>query len=198
MAHNPATLPAAILAAGTARIVTADLATPGPQVLQTAIAGADAVLSALGPHNNSDAGIAAPGTRAITEAMRATGVRRIVAISAAPVATTPSPGRPDPPRHDPADGFFMRYLGMPFAKTMFGKVYADLALMEDVLRQSGLDWTVLRPPRLTDKPFTGRYRTAYGHSVTGGRSIPRADVAHCMLAVLDQPESIGQVIGIAT
>jgi len=57
---------------------------------------------------------------------------------------------------------------------------------------------VLRPPRLTDKPFTGRYRTAYGHSVTGGRSIPRADVAHCMLAVLDQPESIGQVIGIAT
>jgi uncharacterized protein YbjT (DUF2867 family) len=92
----------------------------------------------------------------------------------------------------------MRYLGMPFAKTMFGKVYADLALMEDVLRQSGLDWTVLRPPRLTDKPFTGRYRTAYGHSVTGGRSIPRADVAHCMLAVLDQPESIGQVIGIAT
>jgi putative NADH-flavin reductase len=198
VARNPATLPAAILAAGTARIVTADLATPGPQVLQTAIAGADAVLSALGPHNNSDAGIAAPGTRAITEAMRATGVRRIVAISAAPVATTPSPGRPDPPRHDPADGFFMRYLGMPFAKTMFGKVYADLALMEDVLRQSGLDWTVLRPPRLTDKPFTGRYRTAYGHSVTGGRSIPRADVAHCMLAVLDQPESIGQVIGIAT
>lgn len=198
VARNPATLPAGILAARTARIVTADLATPGPQVLQTAVAGADAVLSALGPHNNSDAGIAAPGTRAITEAMRATAVRRIVAISAAPVATTPSPGRADPPGHDPGDGFFMRYLGMPFAKAMFGKVYADLALMEDVLRQSGLDWTVLRPPRLTGKPLTGRYRTAYGHNVPGGRSIPRADVAHCMLAVLDQPESIGQVVGIAT
>jgi uncharacterized protein YbjT (DUF2867 family) len=198
VARNPARLPADVVSAGTVRIVTADLAAPDPRVLQTAIDRADAVLSALGPHNNSDAGIAAPGTRAITEAMRATGVRRIVAVSAAPVATVPSPGRPNPPRHDPGDGFFMRYLGMPFAKAMFGKVYADLALMEDVLRQSGLDWTVLRPPKLTDKPLTGRYRTAYGRNVPDGRSIPRADVAHCMLTVLDQPESTGRVIGIAT
>ena len=49
-----------------------------PQVLETAVAGADAVLSTLGPHNNSDAGIAAPATRAIITAMRAAGGRRIV------------------------------------------------------------------------------------------------------------------------
>ena len=61
-----------------------------------------------------------------------------------------------------------------------------------------LDWTVLRPPQLTDKPLTGRYRTARGQNVRGGRSVPRADVAHYMLAVLDQPDTIGQVIGIAT
>ena len=92
----------------------------------------------------------------------------------------------------------MRYLGVTFAKAMFGKVYADLALMEDVLRSSGLDWTVLRPPQLTNKPLTDRYFTAYGHNVRGGFSAPRADVAHFMLAVLDQQESIGQVIGIAS
>jgi putative NADH-flavin reductase len=198
VARNPAKLSTEILAGRTARVVTADLASPDPQVLQSAIAAADAVLSAVGPHNNADAGIAAPATLAVTSAMHATGVRRIVAISASPVATTPSPGRPAPPRHDPGDGFIMRHLGERIAKTLFGKVYDDLALMEDVLRESGLDWTILRPPQLTGKPLTGRYRTAYGRNARGGRSVPRADVAHYMLAVLGQPETIRQVIGIAT
>ena len=194
VARNPAKL----LAGRAARIVTADLAAPDAQVLESAVAGADTVLSALGPHNNSDAGIAAPGTAAIIAAMRAAGVLRIVAISASPVATTPSPGRPHPPRHDPGDGFIMRQAGVRIAKTLFGKVYDDLARMEDLLRESGLDWTVLRPPQLTGKPLTGRYRTAVGRNVRGGRSIPRADVAHYMLAVLGQPDTTGQVIGIAT
>ena len=198
VARNPAKLPPEVLAAGSARIVLADLAAPDPQVLESAIGGADAVLSALGPHNNADAGIAAPGTRAIIAAMQATGVRRIVAISASPVGTEPSPGRPNPPRHDPGDGFLMRHVGVRIAKTLFGKVYEDLALMEDILRASGLDWSILRPPQLTGKPLTGTYRTAYGRNVRGGRSVPRADVAHYMLAILDQPGTIGQIIGIAT
>ena len=76
-------------------------------MLEAAVSEADAVLSAVGPHNNSDAGIAVPATRAITAAMRAAGVRRIVAISASPVGTQASPGRPAPPRHDPGDRFFI-------------------------------------------------------------------------------------------
>ena len=103
VARNPARLPR-VLADRAARIVAADLAAPDPQVLGSAVAGADAVLSALGPHNNSDAGIAAPGTRAITAAMAAAGVRRIVAISASPVGTQASPGLPDPPGTTPATG----------------------------------------------------------------------------------------------
>lgn len=47
--------------------------------------------------------------------------------------------------------------------------------MEDVLRNSDLDWTVFRPPRLTDKPLTGRYRTALGQNLRGGFLISRAD-----------------------
>ena len=198
VARDPAKLPPEVLAAGAARVVTSDLADPDAEALESAIAGAGAVLSALGPHNNSDAGIAAPGTAAIITAMRAARVQRIVAISAAPVATTPSPGRPNPPRHDPGDGLIMRHVGVRIAKALFGKVYDDLAVMEDLLRDSGLDWTILRPPQLTGKPLTGHYRTAVGRNVRGGRSIPRADVAHYMLAAAGQPETIGQVIGIAT
>lgn len=172
VARNPARLPPDVLATRNARIVTSDLAAPDPHVLETAVAGADAVLSALGPHNNSDAGIAAPGTRAIITAMRAAGVRRIVTISASPVATTPSPGHPNPPRQDSGDGFIMRHVGVRIAKALFGKVYDDLTAMEDILRGSGPDWTILRPPELTGKPLTGTYRTAFGRNVRGGRSVP--------------------------
>jgi putative NADH-flavin reductase len=192
VARNPRSLP------GRARIVTVpDLAAADPAALEPAVAGADAVLSGLGPRSRSDAGVASRGTRAIVQAMRATGVRRIVVVSAAPVATVPSPGRPHPPRHDPGDGFVTRHLATPLVRAVLGDVYADLALMEDVLRDSDLDWTVVRPPRLTDRPPTGRYRTASGRNLRRGLSVARADVAHLMLRVLDQPATIGQAIGVA-
>ena len=178
--------------------VTVDLAAPDPAALESAVAGADAVLSGLGPHSNADAGIAAQGTLAIVASMKITGVRRIVAVSAAPVSTVPTPGRPHPPKHDPGDGFYMRHLFSHVASAMFGKVYADLARMEDILAGSGLDWTVVRPPQLTGKPLTGTYRTAYGQNIRGGWSVPRADVAHLMLAVLGRPGTIHQAIGIAS
>jgi putative NADH-flavin reductase len=180
------------------RVVTADLATADPAALKSAIEGADAVLSGLGPRNpKSPAAITSRGTRAIVTATQAAGVRRIVVVSAAPIGTVPSPGRPNPPKHDPGDGFFMRHLFSHLAGAMFREHYADLAVMEDILRDSGLDWTISRPPQLTDKPLTGSYRTAYGQNIRGGWSISRADVAHHMLRVLDQPETIRQIVGIA-
>jgi putative NADH-flavin reductase len=191
--RDPGKLPAVRV-----RAVTADLAAADPAVLESAVAGADAVLSGLGPHSNADAGVAARGTAAIVAAMQATHVRRIVVVSAAPVATVPSRARPNPPEHDPGDGFFMRHLGARVASALFGKVYTDLAQMEDVLAGSGLDWTAVRPPKLTGKPLTGSYRIAYGRNVRGGWSVPRADVAQYMLRVLDQPETIKQTIGIAS
>jgi putative NADH-flavin reductase len=189
--RNPAKVAADV------RIVRADLADPDPDVLASAVKGADAVLSGLGPHSRAEAGIAAPGTRAIVEAMKAADVRRILVVSAAPAGTVPTPGRPHPPKHDPGDGFFMRHVLGPVSKVALGPVFADLAEMEDVLRSSGLDWTSVRPPRLTDKPATGAYRTAVGENVRGGTVVSRADVAAFMLAVLDRPETIGQTMGIA-
>jgi putative NADH-flavin reductase len=166
-------------------------------VLESAVVGADAVLSGLGPRSNAEAGIASQGTRAIVQAMQATDVRRLVVVSAAPISTVPSPGRPKPPRHDPGDGFFMRSLLSPLTKAALRKPYADLAVMEDVVRESGLEWTIARPPRLSDKPLTGTYRTAYGQNLRRGIFVSRADVAHLMLRVLEQLETIKQTIGVA-
>src|SRR5881296_2711836 len=189
--RNPKNLSAKV------RVVTADLAAADPAALESAVAGADAVISALGPRSSAEAGVAWQGTRAIVQAMRATDVRRIVVVSAAPIGTVPSPGRPRPPKHDPGDGFFMRHLLSPLTKAALRTRYGDLALMEDLLRDSGLDWTVVRPPQLTNKALTGTYRIAYGQNLRRGLRISRADVAHLMLRVLEQPETIQEVIGIA-
>jgi putative NADH-flavin reductase len=190
--RDPARLPSEV------RYVVADLAAADPRALESAVAGADAVLSALGPRSNAEAGVASQGTRAIVEAMKATDVRRIVVVSSAAIATVPSPGRPNPPKHDPGNGLFMRHLVFPLLGAALRRQYADLAVMEDVVRDSGLDWTVVRPNRLTDRATTGRYRTASGQNVHRGRSISRGDVAHLMLRVLDRPDTIGQAIAIAS
>jgi uncharacterized protein YbjT (DUF2867 family) len=190
--RNPAALPADVHA------VRVDLTAPDPVALVGAVAGADAVLSAAGARARSESGVAERGTRAIVAAMKETGARRLVVVSAAPIGTVPSPDRPHPPRHDPGEGFVMRTLLTPVVKRVFRANYADLARMEDVVRNSGLDWTVVRPPKLTDKPLTASYRAAYGRNLRGGTSVPRADVAHYMLRALTEPESVGKTVGIAT
>ena len=129
--------------------------------------------------------------------MEEAGGRRIVVVSAAPIGTVPSPGRPNPPKHDPGDGFFMRTLFSPLIKTVLRNHFADLARMEDVLRESSLDWTIVRPPRLTNGPITGTYRRAYGQNLRRGALVSRADVAHLMLRAVAQPETLRRTIGIA-
>jgi putative NADH-flavin reductase len=179
------------------RLITTDLETPDPRALESAVAGADAVLSGVGPRRMAKAGVAEHGTRAIIAAMQAVSVRRILVVSASPISTMPSPGRPHPPRHDPGEGFLMKYLGTPVTKTVLRERYRDLALMEDILRASDLDWTIFRPPLLTNGQLTGRYRTALGRNLKGGVSVSRADVAHAMLAAIGQKDTFRQEIGIA-
>jgi putative NADH-flavin reductase len=179
------------------RMVTVDFDDPDLDALRSAVQGADAVLSGLGARRVSESGIASRGTQAIVDAMDASGARRIIAISAAPVATTPSPGHPNPPKHDPGEGFFTRNLATPLIKAVLRKVYADLALMEDILRASGLDWTAMRPPRLTNKARTGIYRTAYGENLKGGLTIARADVADALLRAVTDTKSYGTTLGVA-
>jgi hypothetical protein len=113
-------------------------------------------------------------------------VRRIVAVSAAPVGREPE-----------GDSFRNRRLITPFVSAMLRDVYTDLSEMEDELRRSGIDWTVVRPPKLTNKAVTGVYRTVIGGNVPRGHLMSRADTAHFMLAALNDPATIGQPVGIA-
>jgi putative NADH-flavin reductase len=165
-----------------ARILTAEVTSAAE--ISPALDGADAVISALGPRSNGPTSILHDGTRAITDAMTTAGVKRLVVISMAPVT-------------DDGDGFVTRTIAKPILKRVLRYALADSINMEEHLRQTGLDWTVVRPPRLTNGKYTGRYRTAHDANVRGGISVSRANVAAAILATLEDPTATRAAIGVA-
>jgi putative NADH-flavin reductase len=143
------------------------------------IRGHDAVMSGLGIRyrhpwaaRQSPDDFTSRATTHIVDGMRAAGVRRISAISAAGVGDS-----------RPALNLPMRFL---LASSNVGVAYADLERVENVLRASGLDWQAVRPTTLTHKPATGRVRQTTRYPATA--TIPREDVAAFMLAELERPQ----------
>jgi len=141
-------------------------------VLQ-AVTDADAVVDALGTRRTGPTTFRADTARVVTAAMRDAGVRRLVAVSASGAHTT-------------GDSLPIRLLVKPVLGWFLRHEFADMLAMEDVVRASGLDWTVVLPPRLTDRPATGRIRRRVGGNVRGSYSMTRADLATAVLqAVTD-------------
>lgn len=171
------------------RVATVADVTDGEALLGV-VSGRDAVVSALGPATNKQAKatpIAGPALVAITAAMDRAGVRRLSAVSAAPVGRLPD-----------GEGVFTRAVVYPLLRRLLRDVYADLADMEAAMGASGTQWTVIRPPMLQDKPRTGTYRRAIDGNVRGGRVIPRADVADALLTTLTDPATTHHAVGVAT
>ncbi|MEV0798638.1 NAD(P)H-binding protein [Kribbella sp. NPDC050281] len=154
--------------------------------LRDAVDGSEAVISGVGPRGRKSGAVASSSTRSMLAAMAAAQVRRFVAVSAAPLGPMP-----------PDESFLNRRVVHPMINAFAADVYADLRVMEADIMSSATDWTIVRPPKLNNKPLTGTYRTVVGGSVTRGYFISRADVAHLMLAVLDDPTSLSQPIGVA-
>jgi putative NADH-flavin reductase len=82
-------------------------------------------------------------------------------------------------------------------KLLFPAVVADSAAMERIVEASGIDWTIVRPPELTAKPYTGKYRVREGHLPRFGLKISRADVADYMIQAAENRSLIGKIVGIA-
>jgi uncharacterized protein YbjT (DUF2867 family) len=108
----------------------------------------------------------------IVAGMQSAGVHRISAISAAGAGDS-----------RPAANVVIRFL---IATSNVGVAYADLERVEQVLRDSGLDWQAIRPTTLSDRRGTGRARMTSSYPAVA--SIPRADVAAFMLSELERPE----------
>ena len=153
--------------------VTADVM--DPVAIAPAVDGADAVVSALGPRGTGPTSISEDSTRSIIEAMEKCGARRLVTVSGSIV-------------DDTGCGFLMHRVIKPLARrTFLRNVGADMGRAEHVVHASDLHWTIFRPPRLTDKPASGSYRTAIDRNPPRGVTISRADLAAEILARLDDP-----------
>lgn len=151
--------------------------------LERVLQGRDAVLSGFGPRlpvSKADAHLLQRFAAALTTAMLHTGVKRVVVESVA---------------------FLFKDSLIPPAyilgKLLFPGIVADAAAMEKLFEKSGLDWTMVRPPELTDKPHTGKYRVREGHLPRFGFKISRADVADFMIKAAENHSSIRKVVGVS-
>lgn len=147
------------------------------------VAGADAVLSALGPRGAKAPGLLAGAAANTVAAMAKTEARRLVCVSAAGAYVAADPDR--------------NWLTKVILPRVFAAQFADVRRMEEVVRESGLDWTLVRPSRLVNGPLTGRYRVAPDYAPRGGGKISRADVAHFIAGELTSDRWLGAVPALA-
>lgn len=165
---------AADLQAAGAEAVLCDLESASAEQVAELLAGADAVVFAAGAGGSG--GIAR--TRAVdlagavrfADAAELAGVRRLVLVSSMGAGRGPRPGT------DPAFEAYLRAKGQADA---------------DVTARTALDWTILRPGRLTDEPGTGRIALA---ASTGPGSVPREDVAAVIAHLLRAPKTSGLIL----
>ncbi len=150
--------------------------------VESAVLGQDAVLCALGAGRKGT--IRSEGTRNIIRAMERAGVRRFICQTTLGVGD--SRGNLN---------FFWKYI-------MFGlflrQAYADHVLQEDYIKQSRLDWTIVRPGAFVDGNGTGEYRHGFpGTDKTIKLKISRADVADFMLKQLTDKTYLKKTPGLS-
>jgi putative NADH-flavin reductase len=149
--------------------------------LAQVLEGHDAVLSSFGPRDPRANGYLLKSfAGALTSAMLHSQTRRLIVISVA---------------------FLFKDSIIPPAylagRLFFGHHVGDATAMENIVMRSGLDWTIVRPPQLTDKPRTGTYRVREGHLPLFGFKISRADVADYMIKAVEDGASIGKIVGVS-
>jgi len=167
------------------QVIMGDVLTPG--IAETVVDGADAVVSALGiGYRRHATTVYSDGTANILSAMKTTGVRRLLVVS------TSSLHLPD--RSRTVEWLVTRFLLHP----MLRRPYADMTRMEQRVRSSDVDWTLVRAARLTNGAAAGTYRTAsHPDKLLGCWSISRADLAGYLLDQVAGNRSRREIIEIA-
>lgn len=146
------------------------------EAVNRAVVGFEAVICALGSGNTREGQVRSMGTANIVGAMRAAGVRRLIAVSSFGVG-------------DSRKGL-VAHIAWLFLRTAL----EEHERQEIVIRSSGLSWTIVRPTGLTNDPATGNIRVGS----TGRGRIPRADVAAFVLNQIVDDSSIGRAITISS
>jgi putative NADH-flavin reductase len=164
-------------------VVTADVM--DPDAIGPVVSGRDAVITAIGSREGrTPTSVQTDSTASIVTAMRNRSTRRLVVVSNSGMFTD-------------GDGPMSRLVAKPILRRMLKHPWADMQRMEDVVRDSGLDWTIIRPPMLTNGRRTGSYRSAVDSNVRGGIRVSRGDLADSILRCVVDAGSIHTAISIA-
>lgn len=159
------------------RVIQGDIL--DPETVGQSMAGQEAVCITIGIGVTwKPVTVFSEGTRNVLAAMRRHGVRRLVAVTGI--------GAGDSKGHG---GFFYDRLFNPL---LLKTIYEDKDRQEALIRASGLDWTIVRPARLTNGPLTGVYRVLTDLTGVTAAQISRADVAHFILEELAANRYLGQ------
>lgn len=144
-----------------------------------AMAGQDAVCCTIGVRTPwEQPAVFSEGTGNLLQAMKNTGVRRLLCVTGIGAGNSKGHG-----------GFLYDRIFYPL---LLSGVYADKDRQESLIVASDVDWTIVRPGFLTNGPLTGNYRTPTDMTgITAGR-ISRADVAHFMLQELESNRHLRQ------
>ena len=166
-------------------VIGGDATDPG--VVDAAVAACDAVVSVIGTRfTRHPVEVYSASARLVVAAMQRHGQRRFLAVTSS--GLTPTSERPDPSLLD--------RVTHPLFRTTFGRtVYDDMERMEAVVSASGLDWTIVRPPGLTDEPGTGY--AAAEHWIDGGYCA-RDDLATMLLDQLDDGRFVRRIAAVST
>jgi putative NADH-flavin reductase len=147
--------------------------------LQRAVQGQEAVISIVAPPDLGPTTLVSAATRNLITAMQTAGVPRLVITSSRSIRAT----RP--------------WLAVRLAWLVFRNAYRDLAVAEDLVRASRLEWSIVRATMLTDRPPAGRVHTDEAANATGGDwQLSRADYAMALLDAVENPQLIGRAIGV--
>jgi putative NADH-flavin reductase len=176
--------PARMADRGSPRLRVAAADVMDPAAITSLVVGADAVLTAIGPRGVGPTTVSQDSVRAIITAMQRAGATRLLTVSGSMVT-------------DEGLGFLMKRVVFPLVRVRLRHVCADMRGAEALVRASGLDWTIMRPPTLTDKPPRGRYRTPVDRNLPGGASLSRADLAEVMVRLIGDPSSVHHAICVA-
>lgn len=148
--------------------------------LADAMRGQDAVISAIGRgYSFKSEDLIARTVPGIIAAMKAAGVRRLLFTSALGVG----PSVADAP-----------ILPRLFFRTLLRGIYADKLIGDQLIRGSGLDWTIVQPAQMTDGPLTRTYRSGEHLALSGMPKVSRADVAHFLLSATGDTAAIGKTL----
>jgi putative NADH-flavin reductase len=153
-----------------------------PETIKEPMAGQEAVISAIGTESRQPTVVYSQGIANIMQAMQQARLKRLLCISATGL---------DPSR------LWMRLIAKPILWTLFRESYSDLVRMEAEVKRSNLDWTLVRPPRLTDGPHTGHYEFAINKHHPRGFIISRADVADYLVAQVNNPATFCSIVEVA-